>query len=228
MNKHFAIFDMDGTLVDSMPAWKDLGKDYLASKGVLAPPDLRKRVAAMTISETGAYFNELGIEGTPEQLAAEMNELMHQKYRTVITPREGIEDYLDALLARGVRMCVATATHAELAATCLNRLGLMRYFDFIASCEDTGIGKTSPHIYQLAAARMGAQDPWDVAVLEDAPYAARTARDAGFFTIGVYDPFSEKRQGELREIVAEYITSYREAAAALRNGSGFVATGKEN
>ena len=228
MNRKFAIFDMDGTLVESMPAWKDLGKDYLASKGVPVPPDLRKRVASMTMPETGAYFNELGIPGTPKQLAGEMNELMHQKYRTVIGPREGIGDYLDALLERGVRMCVATATDAALAATCLNRLGLMRYFGFIASCEDTGIGKTSPHIYQLAAARMGAQDPWDVAVLEDAPYAARTARDAGFYTVGVYDPSSEKRQGELQKIVAEYITDYREAAAALRRGEPCTNAGKEN
>ena len=63
---------------------------------------------------------------------------------------------------------------------------------------------------------MGARQPEEVAVLEDAPYAARTARDAGFYAVGVYDPFSKQKQEELRGIVAEYIADYREAAAALR------------
>ncbi len=217
MNKPYAIFDMDGTLVDSMPAWKNLGRDYLTAKGIPVPADLRRRVATMTMAETGAYFNTLGLEGSPEQLAAEMNELMHEKYRTTIGPREGVGTFLEALQSRGVRMCVATATDSQLAATCLNRLGLMQYFSFVVSCEDTGIGKTSPHIYQLAAARLGASDPGEVAVLEDAPYAARTARDAGFYAVGVYDPSSERRQEELRAIVYEYIDDYRTAAAALRS-----------
>ena len=154
---------------------------------------------------------------TPEQLAAEMNALMHEKYRTTIGPREGVDAYLEALREQGVRMCVATATDSQLAATCLNRLGLMKYFAFVVSCEDTGIGKTSPHIYQLAAARLGAKEPGEVAVLEDAPYAAKTARDAGFYAVGVYDPSSERRQQELREIVCEYIADYRTAAAALQS-----------
>ncbi len=216
MNKRYAIFDMDGTLVDSMPIWKDLGKSYLTEKGVAIPPDLRRRVSTMTMPETGAYFQQLGISGTPEEIAEEMNEWMHRQYRTTIEPCTGVAEYLEALRERNVTMCVATATDSRLAATCLTRLGLIDYFAFIASCEDTGIGKQSPHIYQLAAARLGASEPGEVAVLEDAPYAARTARNAGFYTIGIYDPCSEHRQAELQELVDEYITDYREAAARLR------------
>lgn len=216
MSKPYAIFDMDGTLVDSMPYWKNLGRDYLISKGIAVPADLRSRLLKMTMLETGAYFGSLGVRGGPEQIVGEINELMHQNYRTVVGPRDGVGEYLEALRERGVKMCVATMTNAGLASTCLERLGLMRYFDFIASCEDTGIGKARPHIYQLAAGRMGARQPEEVAVLEDAPYAARTARDAGFYAVGVYDPFSEQKQEELRGIVAEYIADYREAAAALR------------
>lgn len=215
MNKRFALFDMDGTLIDSMPFWQSLGSDYLRAHGVTPPANLREVIGPMTISGAAAYFAALGITDTVEQIVNECNSMMRRAYSSVIPPRKGVEGYLAALRARGVRCCVATATDTKLAALCLERLGLLRYFEFIESCEQLGIGKDRPDIYLIAARKLGCTDPADAAVFEDAPYAARTAKQAGFYTVGVFDPAAETPPEELLATADAYITDYTEATALL-------------
>lgn len=214
MNKRFAIFDMDGTLIDSMPAWRDLGKNFLISHNIALPEDLRKVIAPMTMPQCADYFKTLGVAGTNEEIVEALNSYMREQYRTTIEPRECVEQYLEALKSIGVRCCVATATDEGLARICLERLGLLSYFEFIVSCEDIGVGKTSPDIYHAAAEKLGA-DPCDIAVFEDVPYAAQTAKKAGYYTVGVYDPFSEAHQKRLKLTIDEYIADYNFAADEL-------------
>lgn len=215
MNKRYAIFDMDGTILDSMPVWRGLGKSYLLSHNIIPPSDLRKIIAPLTLSETAGYFQTLGVAGTVEEIVESLNSYMRVQYETTIGPREGIEDYIKALQSLGVRCCVATATNAHLAELCLARLNLLHYFEFIVSCETIGIGKTEPDVYFHAARLLGAQ-PGEIAVLEDAPYAAETAKQAGFYVIGIYDPCSERHQERLKATIDEYITDYTVAARAVK------------
>lgn len=214
MNKRFAIFDMDGTLIDSMPAWRNLGKNFLISHNITPPENLRKVIAPMTMSQSAQYFKTLGINGTTEEIVDALTGYMREQYCTTIQPREGVEQYLKALQTLGVRCCVATATDEALARICLGRLGLLCYFEFIASCEDIGVGKTSPDIYHLAAGKLGAS-PCDIAVYEDAPYAAETAKTAGYYTVGVYDPSAEAFQQRLKTTIDEYLADYAAAAGNL-------------
>lgn len=214
MDKRFAIFDMDGTLIDSMPAWKSLGTTFLRECGIEPPSDLRKKVAKMTMLESGEYFNSLGIKGTAQEIAADLNACMERQYRTTIAEREGVKKYLEALKAKNVRCCVATATDLSLAKACLTRLGLMSFFEFAVSCEDIGVTKHQPDIYFEAAKRLGGK-PCDIAVYEDVPYAAKTAKDAGFFVVGVFDPACEAPQEQLREYSNEYIKDYTAAARTV-------------
>lgn len=214
MNKRFAIFDMDGTLIDSMPVWRGLGASFLSLHGVTPPDDLRKIIAPLTLPQSAEYFQTLGVTGTVDEIVSALNAYMRAQYETTIGLREGVVAYLEALKSAGVRCCIATATNESLAQICLNRLKLLPYFEFIMSCETIGIGKTDPAVYDAAAQRLGAA-PADIAVYEDAPYAAETAKQAGYYVIGVHDPSAERHQARLKLTIDEYLTDYAAAAAAL-------------
>lgn len=209
MDKKFAIFDMDGTLIDSMAFWKNLASEYLYSKGVRdIPADILERIKPMTMSESAALFQqEFGLSGDPE---AEMNAMMDEHYRRDIPLKPGVRGYLQTLHSRGVRMCVASATAEHLMESCLTRLGVRDCFDFLLSCETVGAGKRNPIVYHESARRLGA-DPADIAVYEDALYAVRTAKDAGCFVIGVYDDSAKPNWQTITGLADEIITNWEDA-----------------
>lgn len=188
MDKPFAIFDMDGTLVDSMGYWRRLGAEYLRSKGVSnVPADLWDTLEAMTMPQSAQWFiRDLGVSGTPASVEAEMNAVMADHYRCDVPLKPGAGAYLAALHARGVEMCVATNTPAPLVRACLSRLGVLDLFRFCISGEEVGAGKDRPDIYLAAARRLGG-GPRDTAVYEDALFAVETAKAAGFYVVGVFD-----------------------------------------
>ena len=207
MDKRYAIFDMDGTLVDSMVFWKNLACEYLRSKGVREiPADILARIKTMTMSESAALFRAgFGLTG---DLEGEMNAMMDRHYHRDIPLKPGVSEYLRSLQARGVKMCVASATAEHLMASCLGRLGVLPCFDFLLSCESVGAGKGSPLVYQAAAQRLGAA-PAEIAVYEDALYAVRTASNAGFYVVGVYDESADWEA--IGKIADEIIINWEDA-----------------
>lgn len=206
----FAIFDMDGTLVDSMPAWNTLGADFLREQGITPPEDLHEQTARLTMLECGEFARKLGVSGTAEEIAQALTAKMERQYRETIPAREGVQAYLARCQGAGVRMCVATATDRTLAEQCLARLGLLEYFAFVVSCEDIGKTKTSPEIYQIAAGHLGAQ-PGQTVVFEDVLYPAQTAKRAGFRVVGVYDPASGEANAQaLRAHCERFVEDWRD------------------
>lgn len=216
MNKSFAIFDMDGTLVDSMVYWQRLGREYLKQKGFTGDIEaVEQRVSSMTMTESCTMFvEELGIPGTPESVMAEMDRVMDNHYRNDVPLKPGVREYLDALKAKGVTLCVASATPEPLVQACLERLHVAEDFSFLLSCESVGAGKSSPAVYLEAARRMDAQ-PAQIAVYEDVLYAAATAQNAGFYTIGVYDAANQTEWPLLSALADESIVNWFIAAAQL-------------
>jgi len=216
MDKLFAIFDMDGTLVDSMIYWKHLASEFLESKGVQdISPNILERIKPMTMTESAALFiQEYGLSGTAESVAAEMNAMMDEHYRRDIPLKPGADAYLEALHRRGAHMCVASATAEELMEACLKRLGVAQYFSFLLSCETVGTGKNRPDVYLEAAKRLGAQ-PEEIAVYEDALYAANTAKQAGFYTIVVRDDSNQLHWETLTALADEKILDWQAAAQTL-------------
>ena len=216
MDKRFAIFDMDGTLVDSMVYWKRLAAEFLESKGVQdISPNILERIKPMTMTESAALFiKEYGLSGTSESVAAEMNIMMDEHYRKDIPLKPGVQSYLEALHRRGTVMCVASATAEYLMDACLTRLGVARYFSFLLSCEMVGSGKNRPDVYWEAAKRLGAQTK-DIAVFEDALYAANTAKQAGFYVAAVQDDSNQPHWETLTTLADEAILDWQAAAQTL-------------
>ena len=208
MDKRFAIFDMDGTLIDSMKFWKNLALEYLSSKGIKqVSEEILQKIKPMTMSESAHLFQEVfGLSGDVE---AEMNAIMDEHYRNDIPLKNGVRAYLDMLHRKGVRMCVASATAEPLMESCLSRLGVRDRFMFLLSCETVGAGKTSPLVYHEAAKRLQA-NPNEIAVYEDALYAVKTAKNAGYYVIGVYDEGAAKNWEAVTKIADEVIVNWEE------------------
>ncbi|MCI8869265.1 MAG: HAD family phosphatase [Lawsonibacter sp.] len=210
MDKRYCIFDMDGTLVDSMPYWKSLGGDYIRSKGAEPDGRLNWMVQAMTMTEGAEYFiRTYGIPGPPERVVAEMEAMMAERYRRDAALKPGAGEYLAALRARGCRLCAATATAELLARQCFRRLGVEGLFEFVLSCETLGVSKSSPDVYLRAAEGLGAR-PEECAVFEDALYAAKTAKEAGFYTVAVREGTYARDWPELCRLADENILDWRE------------------
>lgn len=188
MDKKYAIFDMDGTLIDSMPLWQALSREYLERAGIYdVPEEVLEKIKPMTVAEYSAYFvKTFSLPKTEAEVAEEVMSVMRRHYREDIPLKEGADIYLRGLKEKGVRMCIASATAEPLIEACLKRLGVLDCFEFWISCERVGAGKRDPAIYLEAAGLLDAR-PEETAVYEDAVYAANTAKQAGFYVYGVYD-----------------------------------------
>ena len=217
MNKPFAVFDMDGTLVDSMVYWQRLGREYLMSQGVTEGMDeVLERIKPMTMAESSALFIEtFGLPGTPESVMAEMNAVMDEHYRSDVPLKPGAAAYLAALKARGTKMCVATATPEPLAQACLKRLGVLEDLELLLSCDAVGAGKDRPDVFLEAARRLGSS-PAETAVFEDATFALQTAKNAGFYTVGVWDASGDKRWDVMTALADETVRDWAAAAEEIR------------
>jgi len=106
-------------------------------------------------------------------------------------------------------MCIATATPVDLAISALKRLHVIDYFSFVVCCDDVGIGKTKPDIFHYAAEKFGAE-PNEIIVFEDSDYAIRTSKNAGFYTVAVFDENLDKTREEIEMICDKYIESFEE------------------
>ncbi len=204
-----AIFDMDGTLLDSMGVWENLGQDYLQTLGITPPENLRETIRAMSFPETADYFiRTFHLSSTPEELIAAWNATAVAAYRAKAKVKPFAKEYLALLAAKGVRLCVATATNAAIAHEILSKNGIFPLLEFILTEEEAGVGKASPDIYFMAAERLGVQ-PRDCVVFEDAYHAVKTAKEAGFTVYAVEDRSAEAYREEIIKICDKY-TSFEE------------------
>lgn len=205
--QHYAIFDLDGTLLDSMSMWRNLGTDYLAKLGVVAPPDLLAKTTPMTLQESTAYMiKTLGLNVTPNQVIEAMLEMIEDKYKNELELKPGAKAYVENLHDQGVKMTIASATVERLIRACLDRHGIIDLFEEVLSCETLGVGKNEPTIY-LEAAKTLNVEPSRIAVYEDSFYAGRTAKNAGFYLVGVYD-INDNQPQRLKDLSHAYIEDF--------------------
>ena len=202
-----AIFDVDGTLLDSMSVWANIGADYLRFLGYEPRENLNETFKSMSLYQAACYYqSEYGVTLSTDEIIAGVNDRIGQFYRERAGLKPGVAGFLRQLREKGVKMCIATATGRPLVEAALERCGVLAYFSDIFTCFSVGHGKDEPVIYRTALEHLQTARVKTI-VFEDALYAARTARRDNFVTAAVYDAY-EKHQAELRAAADLYITDF--------------------
>lgn len=209
-NTDAVLFDLDGTLIDSMGVWGKVDRIYLARYDIECPPDLTRTLSGISISQAAAYFRDVFKINEPEsKMIADWNELARDQYSNHVLPKESAIKWLDEIRSRGIRMAVGTSNTRELAETVIRKRNLAEYFDIILTGEDVKIGKPDPYIYLKAAHGVGA-DPSRCIVFEDIVQGLIAGKAAGMRTCGVYDQHSEYQETEKREAADYYINGFED------------------
>ena len=202
-----AIFDADGTLLDSMSIWDTIGEDYLRGLGYLPRENLNETFKNMSLYQAACYYRtEYGVTLSEEEIMDGINAMVENFYRFEAKLKEGVRDFLRSLYESGVKMCIATATDKSLIKAALDRCGVGKYFSEIFTCTSVGHGKDEPFIYREALNHLGTEKSATV-VFEDALYAIKTAKSDGFVTAAVHD-IHEKNQNELRSLSDFYLNDF--------------------
>ncbi len=210
------IFDMDGTLLDSVEAWMTVSSDYLRSRGFVPEEGLDEYLFSLSMEDGAAYVAEhYGLEKTPGRIIEEIDEMLLNYYCKEVQLRDGVRDLLEWIHHKGVPMAVATATDEPLAEGAFVRLGIRPFFQKIFTCGQAGESKRSPLIYKKAAECLGT-DPEETLVFEDALFALKTAKTAGFLTAGVYESHCVPEQPEIMSLADFYGRDLRELLEKLK------------
>ncbi len=211
-----AIFDMDGTLTDSMYIWENSGMRYAGTIGLAVRPDFETVIREMSMTQVADYIgSEYGVRLTAQEIIDGINKMVEPMYRDEVQPKRGVPEFLEELKRRGVRMCVATATDISLVEMVLRRLDLLKYFEKIFTCTMVGAGKEKPDIYEAALKFLGTPRE-ETPVFEDALFAARTAKSAGFPLVAVYDSdVGEEGWREMQKLADATVEDYTKASAKL-------------
>jgi HAD superfamily hydrolase (TIGR01509 family) len=204
------IFDLDGTLVDSMWIWKNIDIEYLARFGQEFPLDLQSGIEGMSFSETAIYFKErFDIPDSLDQIKSDWNELAWDKYLYEVPLKEGVREFLEYLKDKQIPAGIATSNSKELVDLVIRKHGLCEYFSSIRTSCDVEKGKPSPDVYLLVAEDLKVI-PEQCLVFEDVVQGIMAGQNANMKVCAVYDKFSEKDEEQKIRLSDYYIRSMKE------------------
>lgn len=209
-----AVFDVDGTLLDSMFTWRHRGEIYLESLGIKPREGLHLDVRrAGFIRSADMIREEYGLSLSSDVIREEMLKVVNDYYQTCPQVKKGTVEFLEELKKNGVRMCIATATDRHMVEPGLVNAGIRDYFEEIFTCGGLGTNKTKPFIFEKAMEFLGTGKE-DTVIFEDALYAVKTAKEAGFFVTGIFDE-QEPEQEELRALCDVFVYDLRDSLKIL-------------
>lgn len=236
------IMDVDGTILDSMGIWTDLGRRYLAERGILAEDGLDRILFSKTTVQAAQYLiDHYGLKESSEEVCRHILSIIDTFYREEVTEKPGAAGFLRKMKEKGIPVILATSNEKELVYAAFRRLGLDECICGIVTCSEFQTDKTKPVIYREAARilqrmidressaeethqvpeqspsnepkKRSQRIPSEFAVFEDTFFAVRSAKSAGFFTVGVEDAASRGDREKICELSDRFISDYRELLA---------------
>ena len=204
------IFDLDGTILDSMHIWSDIGLLFLKNKGIEPPEGIEDEFVKMSMVQAAEYYiKNIDPTATVMDIVNEVNSLVQGFYFNEVIKKSGVEDFLNFLKNKNVKMCIATATDKHLVKKALERNGILEYFSEIFTCSSVGAGKDTPVIYDVALEHLGTPKE-NTFVFEDALYAIETANKAGYNIVGINDISEKANPDDVKKLCDYYINNYSE------------------
>jgi HAD superfamily hydrolase (TIGR01509 family) len=205
------IFDLDGTLIDSMGVWKKIDVDFLTKRGFEVPPDYFNAIAAMGFRETANYtIGRFCLDESADSLMDDWSEMASYEYGHSVKLKPHARDYIRRLNARGIRLSVATSSPGNLCEAALSNNEIRGYFDVVCTAEDVGRGKEFPDVFLRAAERLGAS-PASCLVFEDLLPAVRSAKSAGMTAWGVYEESYSYQWDEVMRDADGFLYDFKDA-----------------
>ncbi len=202
------LFDLDGSLVDSMWIWKDIDIAYLGKFGIPLPEGLQSQIEGMSFSETAAYFkSRFGIPDTIERIKADWNQMAWDKYTHEVPLKSGAMELITHCLKRGIKLGIATSNSRQLVENVMQAHGLLGCFDGIVTGCEVEKGKPSPDVYLETAKRCQAI-PEKCLVFEDIIPGILAGKAAGMKVCAVHDQYSLPQEEEKKRLADYYITDY--------------------
>ncbi len=204
------IFDLDGSMVDSMWIWRDIDIEYLGKFGISLPKNLQSCIEGMSFSETAAYFKErFQLPCTLDEIKADWNRMAKDKYTYEVPIKEGVPELLEYCKESGIKLGIATSNSRELVEALVSAHHYTSYFDCIMTACDVSIGKPAPDIY-LAVAKALCVSPENCLVFEDIIPGIQAGLSAGMKVCAVYDKYSEHQDEEKHRMADYYTYHFRE------------------
>lgn len=205
-----AIFDVDGTILDTMKMWEGLGRRFIISYGIKPGKDFEKEIENMSIYKFSTFVKDkYKISYDVDSITEDLLRNVSHYYRHDASLKAGAEELLRFFAEKGIKMCIATAGNKELVESAFKRLGILDYFTDIFTCSEDESAKETGSIYRVACRSLccNVQEAW---VFEDALYAVKSAKKLGFNVAAVYDE-SENGIEELKAVADKYFISLFDA-----------------
>ena len=199
------IFDLDGTLIDSMGIWHQIDVEYLGQKGIPLPDDLQSEIEGYSFRETAIYFKDrFNLSESIEDIMEVWNTMSFDMYTNNVTLKPGVLDILEYIKSKGIKMAIATSNSTHLTKAVLKAMDIHGYFDFIVTGNDVKKGKPDPEIYLKAAKGLNVE-PSKCFIFEDIPNGILAGKNAGMTTCAVEDEYSMYLK-DVKTELADYYT----------------------
>ncbi len=205
-----AIFDLDGTVLDSTDVWAQIDEEFFALRGMKIPPDYAKTIAPMGFERAAKYTVETyNLKETPQEVIAQWNEMSLEKFKNDVALKPGVKKYLEYLKNKGIFTAIATASQEDMFIPALKNNNIFHLFDTITTLNEVNRGKGFPDIYLKAAQKSGCE-AGECIVFEDLLAGVKGAKDGGFYTVAVYDKNSANDIEKLKITADRLICDFSE------------------
>ncbi len=204
------IFDLDGTLLDSMEVWGKIDIEFLGKRGFEVPEDYLEMITPMGFMNAAIYTKErFGFPESPEEIEEEWLSMAEYDYANNVEVKPGAIDFLKKCKAAGIQLGVATSSLERLFIPCLEHHDMKELFSVFYTTKGVGADKKSPKVYLMAAEAMGLK-PEECIVFEDIIEGSKTAKEAGFRVVGIYDSHSDRDRRGMIATVDRFLMSYQD------------------